>query len=157
MPSNHRLIHHTKPRHSLNCSEGITGSWDGSISTLIISPGVLLIWSLCSSWLWLCQQPWLVRKGSLWLMLSAREHVELQHQKMPNVCSLPYHPSPDLSIQHKGVKYLRKGTVIGERKTDKQAPKEQPQGRILKGNLFSSQDPSTLSAAGLIYIIQFRF
>lgn len=64
-------------------------------------------------------------------------------------CLTPHHHS-DLSIQHKGVKYWRKGTVKGERKTNKQVSKEQPQGRILKGNLFFSQDPSTLSAAGLI-------
>jgi len=35
----------------------------------------------------------------------------------------------------------------------KNQPENQPQGRILKENLFSSQDPSILSAPGFIYII----
>lgn len=122
MPSNHRLIHHTKPRRSVKCSKGITGSWEGSISTPIISQGVLLIWSLCSSWFWLSQQPWLVRKVSLWVMLSAREHVEFQHQRMPNVCSIPCHPSPRFEHPAQGSKIPEKGNCHSREENRQTSP-----------------------------------
>lgn len=90
--------------------------------------------------------------------MSVRKCTELQHQKMANGCSLPHHTPCQLwtCSAMQGSKILEKRNCHRReenKQTNKKAPKKQPQGRILKENLFSSQDPSILSAAGFIYII----
>lgn len=123
MPSDHRLIHQTKPRCSLNCSKGITGS----ISTPLFHQEFCSFGPLCSSQFGFSSQPCLVRKVSLGMMLPVREHVELQHQKMPNVCSLPHHSSPSSEHPAQESKILEK-RICHRREENKQTspPKTTP-------------------------------